>query len=331
MDTGIRRFEAKDIGPALALWRRLLAGMYVNPEPDEEFLRSKTFGNEQFDPEGSFVWDGEGKCAGVVLSFGDRPHENDMWWHTAVAGWIGLLLVAPAVQRRGIGTALLGQAEQYHRQKGRHLILAGGGESINTCMPGVDDSLAGAMAFFKKKGYKPVRSTCFVDIRLQEFGLPAAIASAKESLLREGYSFSRIGPQHREAYKQYLAAEGAGADVVMEQWEKAPRSVIACFNDGEIVGVVRGVRVQDGKAAFSMISTKESLRNKGIGKIILATALEECRKDGGTGMRLWTRPQTAQRFYHKLGFHTEREYIVMGKAVAQDFATEEWIARNRYL
>ena len=90
MDTGIRRFEAKDIGPALALWRRLLAGMYVNPEPDEEFLRSKTFGNEQFDPEGSFVWDGEGKCAGVVLSFGDRPHENDMWWHTAVpaVAWI---------------------------------------------------------------------------------------------------------------------------------------------------------------------------------------------------------------------------------------------------
>lgn len=331
MEEHIRRFEKGDISPAVALWRRLLSGMYVNPLADEHFLKSKTFGNAQFDQEGSFVWEEGNKFAGVILSFGDRPHENDMWWHMSVAGWIGLLLVDTEFQRRGIGTGLLEKAERYHGQKGRHLLLTGGGESIDSCMPGVDDSLCGALAFFNKNGYTALRSTCFVDILLQSFEMPEALIAAREALSRDGFTFSGIQPQHREAYRRYIETEGAGADAVMQQWEEAPRSVIACFYREDIVGVVRDVRVQDGNAAFGMISTLPPFRNRGIGKVLLGAALEECRRQGGTGMRLWTRPQTAQRFYHKLGFHTEREYVVLGKAVAQNFATKEWIARNRYL
>src|SRR5690606_17599311 len=65
-------------------------------------------------------------------------------------GWLDALVVAPELQRQGIGTALLQRAEAWHTQKGATHITAGAG--LRPFVPGVPEAVQ-SVGFFQRFGY----------------------------------------------------------------------------------------------------------------------------------------------------------------------------------
>lgn len=90
--------------------------------------------------------DAVGLCLAKIVR---EPLAADGW--LPEQGWVSLLAVHPAYQRRGIGTALLARAEQYLRAQRRRVITLG--SDPNHFLPGVPVSSEGALAFFRAAGY----------------------------------------------------------------------------------------------------------------------------------------------------------------------------------
>lgn len=89
--------------------------------------------------------DAVGMCLAKIVR---RPLAADGW--LPERGWVSLLAVHPAHQRRGVGTALLARAEQYLRAQQRTVIALGG--DPDHFLPGVPAE-EGALAFFRAAGY----------------------------------------------------------------------------------------------------------------------------------------------------------------------------------
>jgi len=90
-------------------------------------------------------------------------------------GWISLLAVHPASQRRGVGRALLRQAEDYLRARGRRRAVLGG--DPNHFLPGIPLS-AGALAFFGSCGYRLAGDAYDLRRSLAGYETPGAVAAA---------------------------------------------------------------------------------------------------------------------------------------------------------
>jgi GNAT superfamily N-acetyltransferase len=105
-----------------------------------------------------------GLCVAKVVA---EPLAADGW--LPERGWISLLAVHPAFQRRGIGAALLTRAEEYFRVQGRKLVTLGA--DPNHFLPGVPDGEAGT-AFFRRLGY--TFDADAYDLRRAVAGAPAA-------------------------------------------------------------------------------------------------------------------------------------------------------------
>ncbi len=89
--------------------------------------------------------DAVGLCLAKVVR---EPLGADGW--LPQSGWVSLLAVHPAYQRRGVGSALLARAEQYLRARGRSVIMLGG--EPNHFLPGIPAGRE-ALAFFRAAGY----------------------------------------------------------------------------------------------------------------------------------------------------------------------------------
>ncbi len=150
-----------------------------------------------------------------------------------------------------------------------------------------------------------------MDADLVEYEVPPAVLSKAANLADHGLLIACEGDPPRP---------------------DAPPPQITARVDGKRVGEISGLfRNGDGTFGFSKISVHESWRNRGIGKSLLAEALRICREVGGTRMRLWTRPPTAERFYKPMGFHVACNFDTYVKQLPQDLTSEAWIARHRYV
>jgi GNAT superfamily N-acetyltransferase len=132
----------------LTVWNAALGEQF--PLSPELFLQNGVR-DPHVDPEACWLAtvpghpDAVGLCLAKVVR---EPLGADGW--LPQQGWVSLLAVHPAHQRRGIGTALLARAEQYLRAQRRHVITLG--SDPNHFLPGVPVG-EGALAFFRAAGY----------------------------------------------------------------------------------------------------------------------------------------------------------------------------------
>src|SRR3954451_1504779 len=110
MDASIRPFRPDDLPGVL---RVLEQAMPVDPVSEARFVRQVLL-DPNFRAEGAPVAVAGDEVVGFALALARQvPLENAA--PDAERGYITLFAVAPPFQRRGVGTALLQQAEQYLR------------------------------------------------------------------------------------------------------------------------------------------------------------------------------------------------------------------------
>ncbi|MFP5247594.1 MAG: GNAT family N-acetyltransferase [Thermoanaerobaculia bacterium] len=174
--------------------------------------------------------------------------------------WLRILAVTPESRRKGIGTALLQDAEAH----GATVIAA---EPGNYFTPGVPMEDEGARAFFEARGYSETRSTWNLDVTLTgnviEHVRRPEPADADRVLAYVEREFGRIW--------QFEVAKAFDHEL--------PVAFIA-----EEHGAITGFAVHDvnnrGLGWFGPTGVAKELRGRGIGARLLEASLDDLRRLG---------------------------------------------------
>jgi predicted N-acetyltransferase YhbS len=172
-----------------------------------------------------------------------------------------VLAVARDARRRGIGSALVADAEEH----GVSIIAA---EPGNYFIPGVSMEDAGIRAFFHARGYIETRWTWNLDVALAR--LPAGSGVVR--------------PSHEDADRALDFIEREFGRIWRFEARKAfEREVPMMFvaeEDGEIVGFAAHDVNNRGLAFFGPTGVSKAMRGKGIGCRLLLASLSDLHRLG---------------------------------------------------
>ena len=232
-------------------------------------------------------------------------------------GGVQLLLVDPALQRRGIGTRLLeGGIERLRAAGVTSVALGSGGQDY--LWPGVPEDLPGGAGFFVARGWGFDNGVLDLVADLRGYRAPRGTLERAE---RAGVSIQpQVGPDQAEV----LAFEAATFPNWLRSFRRATASVlVARDRAGAIVGTLlfRGppdatiftpMLGQDA-GTIGCVGVAASARGAGFGSAMVARASELLR-DAGTGAChiSWT---GREWFYRRVGYLPWRRYHMARRTI----------------
>lgn len=236
----------------LPVLRALFASANNAPYDLEAVAEEKCFGPGVRGPAVVRVFERNGQIAGAAVTSGR---------------WLRLLIVARGERRRGIGTALLRDAEEL----GARVAAA---EPGNYFTPGVLTTDQETTAFFHRQGYLETRWTWNLDVSLDE-RLPAVETGGPPTVRRPG---------HQEADRLLEFVEREFGRIWRFEAAKAfARDVPVAFLE-ETDGAISGFAVHDvnnrGLGFFGPTGVSPSMRGRGIGKRLLLASLRDMKRLG---------------------------------------------------
>jgi len=230
-----------------------------------------------------------------------------------MAGSIPLILVAPAYQRRGIGTALLAAAVDCLRRGGSAGVTAGSGGRFYI-WPGVPRDLPGAVRFFAARGWQHSHDTLDLVTDLRRYRPPPG---AYQNAATKGITITR---PDSAGFAAVLAFEAA----TFPSWtrwfaETGPTGTLAARNDA---GAIAGALLLHGPPAETVLApllgpaagtigcvgVAAPRQGEGIGTALVARASETLRDAGTRTCHIgWT---TRESFYRRAGYRPWRRYAM---------------------
>ena len=225
-------------------------------------------------------------------------------------GGVQLLLVDPAVRRRGIGTRLLEAGIERLRADGVTSVALGSG-GRDYLWPGVPDDLPAAAGFFAARGWRLDDSVIDLTADLRGYQAPAGVG---ERPGRAGVSIEVMAERDRA---EVLTFEAATFPHWMVWFERLGASVmVARGRTGAVVGTLLfsgppGATIYEpllGPEAGTIgcVGVADAARGAGVGSAMVARASELLRDAGTRACHIgWTH---RERFYARLGYRPWRRY-----------------------
>jgi ribosomal protein S18 acetylase RimI-like enzyme len=273
-------------------------------------------------PDGvNFVAVDQGRIAGFVgtATYGSNAGHGE-------SGCIRALYVAPALQRRGIGTALYDAALGHLRSSGLHHIQLGGG--LVRFWPGIPHNLPAALAFFRAMGWDDGFTAYDLLQDLSAYVSPPEIA---ERMAEMPFRLSTAREEDVPALLEFEDREFPG-------WSDAFRdavhlgdhddALIARDADGNVVGALIMVTPRSHPnrtdapwtallgsqlGGMGSVGVAASHRGHGIGLALVARASKILRERGARyGHIGWT---GLVDFYGRLGYIVWREFQVSRREI----------------
>lgn len=304
--TPFDRSDARHLAHLVTLWKAACGPDLAFSERLAEHNTRPGTGMEQ---AGQIAFEGDAP-AGVVLASAAAA------WPTT--GWIDILAVGPAFQRRGLGSDLLRRAEAWLREQGVAEVHLGGG--LRHFTAGLPVNL-GAQPFFEKHGFRFVGRAWDVARILAEADLaapaPPAIRPAQPGDFPAFDEFlGREFPGRWRYEVQEARRDGARLSDYQLLWE-AGRVEGFCrlvFEDSywplERVYMHRLPRPW---GQLGPIGVGQAVRGQGQGGALLRAGLRVLRARGVAGCVIdWT---NLLGFYRKFGFEPYRQYMMMARDI----------------
>jgi ribosomal protein S18 acetylase RimI-like enzyme len=311
MSLMIQPYQPDDLDPVL---RVLAEAMPHDPIPAGRFTQQVLL-DANFLAEGALVARVEGQVAGFCLAIARQvPLENAP--PDGDRGYVTLIGVSPSHQRRGIGSRLLAQAEDFLSAQSR-TVVAVSPYAPGYFLPGVDvETYAGGLQFFLEHGYREVYRPVAMEAPLWGGAWPDWVARKRERLAEEGVHCEAYHPELTLPLLEFTRRgfPGDWVRVVREAMgrlaggESDPQLTIA-HEQGRVLGFAhtRGER-------FGPIGVAAAERGRGLGHVLMFTALDGMRAQGfRTAWFLWSDDETARRLYHSAGFRERRRFALLRK------------------
>jgi GNAT superfamily N-acetyltransferase len=228
------------------------------------------------------------------------------------AGSIQLLLVEPARQRQGVGSALLEAALERFASAGAGMPSLGGGGG-DYIWPGVPADLAPAVRFFSRRGWSSneVVSDLTTDLRMYKAPPGVAERAARAGItmaVAGGVELAETLDFERRWFPEWL------------RWFQQPgvSALLARDRDGEVVGSlllagpgrcsIYWPMLGEDMATIGVVGVAEPARRRGVGAAMVVRASELLRQAGAGNCHIgWVGLHT---FYEQLGYRRWRDYLV---------------------
>ena len=319
------RFGPEAVPEVVAVWNAAMGETF--PLRESLFVQN-TVRDPHFDPGGCWVARSStrGPAIGMCLAkIAREPIGAD--GVLADRGWVSALVVHPAVQRRGLGTRLLAQAETYLAGLGRRRVVLGG--DPGHFFPGIplrDE----ALAFFVNAGYQVRGDAYDLHRSITGYTTPAMVAAARAEHpdveirpLRPGeegplltFMDETFPGRWRYTMGRFLAARGPVGDVMGVVRGGAVRGFAHVFHPGSpwigpsIAWPPAGDLARAAGAAacggLGPMGLAPAFRGRGLGLALLDAAVRHLQVLGVEVMIIdWT---NLLEFYGRLGFTPLRRY-----------------------
>jgi len=283
-------------------------------------FRRVTVGTPLYRDGDHFVAEDAGACVGFVSTQIDHDASPPPTGH------IGMLLVAPARHRQGMGRALHASALAHLRQAGARRAQLGGGDAY--LWPGIPSGQRSAIAFFRSCGWDYAETTYDLVQDLPGYVTHPAI---HRRIAAQGIDVATAGPGSVAETLTFVARESPS-------WEGAYRSVAALGDyadfvlardrDGRIIGssIVCTPRSHPQRidmrwktllgadaGAIGVVGVAASARGQGVGHALVARASEVLRdRQARVGFIGWA---WMVGLYGELGYRVWQEYLMGGRAL----------------
>jgi GNAT superfamily N-acetyltransferase len=296
------------------LWNKTLT---FDPILLEAFY-DKTIFDENFDPSLCFLAVEEDKLLGFILAMKRRfPYlERGL---EPEKGWITAMAVEPEFQRQGIGSKLLQAAEQALQDRGATEIILGS-YSPNYFFAGVDKGhYPNAAPFFEKHGYVSGASHYSMGRDLHGYAMRPETLKKKAYAESLGYKFIPYSNEYALDLLEHLKNEFGGgwkrnALIAMQKKKAAERMLLVISPEGNIVGSVNRA-IDDNDMRFGPVGVSKSIRNLGLGTILLEMQMLEMAKRGIYRMYFVTTNEAGRRYYERAGLDVIRTFVEYKKTL----------------
>lgn len=296
-------------------------------------FRQNTALDRNFDTATAFVARKGGELAGYASGKVLREPVGNLGLLSGT-GWLSTVFVAPHLRHVGIGRALVQSVLESLRSRGASRILAG--RDIWHFFPGVPASCSGAARFFERLGFRAT-GACAFDLRgnIADFRFPP---DARECVrkLEGSYAFRPAKSDEKQSVIEFFAMEFPGRWLyeVAEFFDRggAAEDVIVACAGSDIVGAAR-IYTRDSAVigpslywlcdradggGLGPIGVAAGHRGKGLGLVLLSTALSELSSRGVTVCNIdWT---VLVDFYGRAGFLPWERYLAYECGVAAEAA-----------
>ena len=329
MSTQIRELKDNEIDEVVRLFNIVFQEAYYGyPMSKGKFLQR--LNNPNFHKR-ALILNHTDKIGGFILA---NTAKKESKWYRSDKGYISLVMVHPECRRRGFGKALVEEALNFLRKKGKTEVEA----AFNslTFWPGIDSNWDEALLFFKKLGFKEKKMGVSMVANLENLKVPGEILEKERRLNREKILIRPYSKDDREtllnfirnnfSYGWYeevrskvqrvkvgLTGYGLNLDTLYD-----PKSVVVLLKEEKIMGFSMFSKNfgKKGLAHFGPIGIQRDFRRKGIGLVLLFRTLKAMKNKGIAEADLWTGygGYQARHYYPKAGFKIVKNWITMAKS-----------------
>lgn len=254
---------------------RLLNAASAFDQFQAEAVREAVFEDPDYAPELLIAARETGALVAAAAAVVRRPRDDEP--PGGATGYVKLLAVAPAWQRRGIGSRLLSEVEARLARAGATTIRVFG-DAPSYLRPGVDFRLTPLVCCLLGRGYRWVRNAVNMRVELAQADLDTAAAEAR--LRAQGILVRRLAPADAPAFEQYLGREWHWRWQVeaLRTLRRHPVAAHIALHAGEIAGFA--CHSVAGPGQFGPMGTRPALRGRGIGAVLLRRCLVDLRDAG---------------------------------------------------
>ena len=264
-----------------------LAELLAATLPAEELSADELAATIYDDPDGAVLGDDTGDGAVGVAVRGD-------------IGFVTVVVVDPARQRRGVGRSLLELGHAWLRARGVGVVRTGAA-APRYLWPGVDvESHAAAVALFEAAGYAPVTTT-------HNHRCPTTFRSPSP----DGVDIRRVGAADTDALLRF--ATTAFPAWVDEVSRALPHG--CCHGAFERSGEAVGFACHSVNRAgwIGPMATSERVRGSGVGSALLGAVCRDLHAAELDEAEIaWVGPDA---FYEKAGARPSRRFVVLGRTL----------------
>lgn len=239
-----------------------------------------------------------------------RRWPNDRLGLEPEDGWIPVLAVNPAHQRRGIGRTLLGRAIEYFRSHGRKRVWICGntGSAPGYVFPGIDrDAYGPALAWLLRSGFVIDHEPVSMARELTDFDVAAYHQEAWQAGTE--VEIAPLTPPRVPDFLSFLAEAFPG------DWNTAARQKLLAGTLHEILVATLGGRVvgycQWEGEHFGPFGVSPALRSQRIGAKLFVEAVRRIRAADGRSVWFNWADEAAARFYRRFGLRETRRFAIL--------------------
>ncbi|MEG0076917.1 GNAT family N-acetyltransferase [Anaerorhabdus sp.] len=275
-------------------------------------FRKQALFDDNFDHNLCFVALDDEKLVGFVLATKRKfPYlERGI---EPTKGWINVIFVDKEYRRKGIGTQLLNCVESSLIERGVTDIILGA-YSPNYFFAGLDPiHHEEACHFFNSKGYLSGAEHFSMNRDLHGFQMSQKVLEKKYEAECKGFKFINFEYQYSLELLEFLKNEFGGgwkrnALISMQNENAEDVMLIVLDKENQICGFC--MRMIDGNPMrFGPIGIAESVRNEGIGGILIEMQMYEMSKKGIYHMYFITTDEPGRRYYERHGMSVFRTFI----------------------